>query len=144
MAGETQGQAVVMLGPDPSNLTDYSCWFSEFVVNDTRSTVIKAPSFGSPSIEEKAAADQATVTATFLAVPDASSGLWWELNRAKGTTTGELYFDVRWDPASVSASNPHRTGYLVVTSLDTGAAAYTARRQSKVFPARGVSGPLAV
>lgn len=132
----------MLLGPDPGDLTDYSCWISEFVVNDTRTTFVKAPSFGSPAVEEKAAADQASVTMTFLAVPHATSGLWWELNRAKGTRTGELYFDVKWADAAVSASNPKRTGYLVVTGLDTGAAGFQARRQSKVFPARGVSGPL--
>lgn len=142
MTDLVQGAAVVQLGPDGDNLTDYSCWISEFVVNDIRSTFVKAPSFGSPAIEEKAAADQATVTMTFLAVPHASSGLWWELNRARGTRTAELYFDVKWDSAAVSASNPRRTGFLVVTGLDTGAPAFQARRQSKVFPARAVSGPL--
>jgi hypothetical protein len=142
MTDLVQGKAVVQLGPAPDDLTDYTCWISEFVINDTRSTVIKAPTFSSPAIEEKAAANGATVTMAFLAVPDATSGLWWELNRAKGTRTGELYFDVKWADAAVSATNPRRTGHLVVTALDTGAAGFTARRQAKVFPARDVSGPL--
>jgi hypothetical protein len=54
-----QGEAVILLGPDAGSLTDYSCFISEFVINDTRTVHVKAPSFGSPSIEEKAAADQA-------------------------------------------------------------------------------------
>lgn len=142
MSDLIQGQAVVLLGPDAGSLTDYSCWISEFIIMPGRSTTVKAPSFGSPALMEKAGADQASVSMTFLAVPDASSGLWWELNRAMGTRTGELYFDWKGSAAAVGASNPRRTGFIVVTGLDTGAAAYTARRQSKVFPARAVSQPI--
>ena len=137
-----QGEAVIMLGPDPGDLTDYTCWISEFVILDTRTTATKAPTFASPAVEEKAAAEQAAVQMSFLAVPSTVSGLWWELNRAKGTRTAELYFEWRGDTAAVSASNPKRTGYIVVTALDTGAP-MGPRRQSKVFPARDVSGPLA-
>ena len=139
MAGEIQGEAVILLGPDAGSTTDYSCWISEFVINDTRTVHVKAPSFSSPAIEEKAAADQYAVTMTFLAVPHASSGLLWELDRAKRTRTGELYFEWKGSTAAVSASNPRRTGFLVVTGLGTGAA-LGPRRQSRVFPARAVSG----
>ena len=132
-----------MLGPDAGSLTDYSCWFSEFVISDVRNTVVKSPTFSSPAVEEKAAAGAVSVTASFFAVPDTASGLWWELNRAKDTRTAELYFEWRGDSAVVSASNPKRTGYIVVTGLDSGAPAYQPRRQSRVFPARDVSGPLA-
>ena len=132
-----------MLGPDAGSLTDYSCWFTDFTINDVRNTVVKSPTFSSPAVEQKAAAGEASVTASFLAVPDTASGLWWELNRAKDTRTAELYFEWRGDSAAVSASNPKRTGYIVVTGLDSGAPAYQPRRQSRVFPARGVSGPLA-
>jgi hypothetical protein len=135
-----QGAAVVMLGPDPGDLTDYSCWISQFQINDTRATYVKAPSFSSPAFEDKASAGRASVTMSFLAVPHATAGLLWELYRAQNTRTGELYFDVRWATGSVSASNPRRTGYLVVTDVDAGAAGHGPRRQSKVFPARGVSG----
>lgn len=143
MTDLVQGQAVIKLGPTPGELTDYSCWFTDFTINPIRTTVIKAPSFGSPAIEEKAAADQASVTVSFLAVPDTASGLWWELNRAMATRTGELYFEWRGDSASVSSSNPRRTGYLVVTGLDSGAPAYQPRRQSRVYPVRDLSEPLA-
>lgn len=142
MAGEIQGAAVVQLGPDAGDLTDYSCWVSEFVIHDVRNTYVKAPSFGSPAVEERAAAAQASVTMTFLAAPNTASGLWWELNRAQNTRTGELYFDVRWSTAAVSSSNPKRTGLIVVSGLDTGAPPGP-RRYSFVFPARNVSGPLA-
>jgi hypothetical protein len=135
-----QGEAVIMLGPDPGDLTDYSCFISEFVINDTRTVHVKAPSFGSPAIEEKAAAYQAAVTMSFLAVPSASSGLLWELDRAKRTRTGELYFEWKGATGSVSATNPKRTGYLVVTAINTGAAMAQPRRQSQTFPARSVSG----
>lgn len=131
-----------MLGPDPGDLTDYTCWIDSFVINDTRTTYVKAPSFGSPAVEEKAAADQASVSMSFFGVPSTTSGLLWELDRAKRTRTGELYFEWRGSTAAVSSSNPKRTGYLVVKDLDTGAP-LGPRRQSKVFPARGVSGFLA-
>lgn len=137
-----QGAAVVMLGPDPDNLTDYSCYISEFVINEGRLLTVKAPSFGSPATEQKAGSDTASVVMTFLAVPNASSGLWWELRRAKRTVSGELYFEVKYADTTVSASNPKYTGYLVVSDLDTGAAGYTARRQSKTLPARAVSDPI--
>jgi hypothetical protein len=139
MTDLVQGEAVIQLGPDPGDLTDYTCWISEFVINDTRTVHVKAPSFGSPVIEEKAAADQYAVTMTFFAVPHASSGLLWELDRAKRTRTGELYFEWKGATGSVSASNPKRTGYLVVTAINTGAA-MGPRRQSHTFPARAVSG----
>jgi hypothetical protein len=137
-----QGEAVILLGPDAGSTTDYSCWISEFVINETRTTFAKAPSFSSPAIEDKAAADQAAVTMTFLAVPHASSGLLWELDRAKRTRTGVLYFEWRGATGAVSASNPKRTGFMVVTAVGTGAP-MGPRRQSAVFPALGVSGFLA-
>jgi hypothetical protein len=143
LAGVVQGQAVIKLGPDAGSLTDYSCWFRDFTILPIRNTIIKSPTFSSPAIEEKAAANQASVTATFLAVPDVVSGLWWELNRAMGTRTAELFFEWRGDSAAVSSSNPKRTGYIVITGLDSGAPAYQPRLQSKVFPARDVSEPLA-
>lgn len=142
MTDVIQGAAVVMLGPDAGSLTDYSCYISEFVINEQRVLTVKSPSFGSPASEQKAGADTASVTMTYLAVPHGTSGLWWELRRARGTTTGELYFEVKYDNVAVSASNPKYTGYIVVSDLDTGAAGYTARRQSKTFPARAVSDPI--
>lgn len=137
-----QGEAVILLGPDAGSTTDYSCWISEFRILDTRTVHVKAPSFSSPAIEEKAAADQSSVAITFLAVPHTSSGLLWELDRAKRTRTGELYFEWKGATGAVSASNPKRTGFLVVTGIDTGAP-LGPRRQSQLFPARGVSGFLA-
>lgn len=137
-----QGEIVLLLGPDPAHTTDYSCDFSEFVINEARTLVAKSPSFGSPELEQKAAAGTAQVTATFLAVPHASSGLWFELRRASRTRTGELYFDVKYSTAATSASNPRRTGYIVVSDIDMGAGAYQVRRQTKVFPARAVSDPI--
>jgi hypothetical protein len=64
MTDLVQGEAVILLGPDAGSTTDYSCWISEFVINETRTTFAKAPSFSSPAIEDKAAADQAAVTMT--------------------------------------------------------------------------------
>ena len=142
MSDVIQGRPLIKLGPTADALVDYTCWISEFVINETRSTVVKAPSFGSPSIEEKAAADAATVSISFLAVPSTTSGLWWELNRAKATRTGELYFEWRGEDATVSSSNPRVTGYIVVSGLGTGAP-LGPRRQSLTFPARSISGPLA-
>ena len=137
-----QGPAVILLGPDSGTLTDYSCYISEFVINETRSTAVKAPTFASPAIEEKAAANAATVSMSFLAVPDTTSGLWWELNRARGTRTARLVFEWKGADAVVSSSNPRRTGVIVVTGLGTGAP-LGPRRQALVFPARDISAPLA-
>lgn len=135
---------VLELGPDAGSLTDYSCDFSEFVIEKTRATVMKAPTPGSPNIEQRAGARSHQVRMTFLATPNGTSGLWHELNAAADTVTGELFFRVRYDDDTVSATNPEFTGYIVVTGLDTGAAAYTARRQSQVVPARAVSAPIIV
>ncbi len=139
MTDLVQGEPVIMLGPDPGDLTDYTCWISEFAIDDGRTVFAKAPSFSSPALEQKAGADTASVRMTFLAVPHASAGLLWELDRAKRTRTGELYFEWTAGTGSVSASNPKRTGYLVVTGITTGWAAGP-RRESQTFPARQVSG----
>lgn len=138
-----QRRAVVQLGPDAGSLTDYTCDIAEFVINEGRALVQKAPSFGSPAREDKAAAGFASVTMSFLHSPNSSSGLWQELWAAMQTVTGELFFQVRYSDAAVSSSNPKRTGYIKVVDLDTGGPAYQARRQSKTFPARSVSDPLA-
>lgn len=129
----------IELGPTPGSLTDYTCWFSEFVIQELWSTVQKAPTPGSPDIELKKSAKSATVAATFLAVPHGTAGLWWELNRAANTVTGELAFAVVYDDDVVSDDNPKFTGVLTVTSLSTGAPAYQPRWQSQSFPARGIT-----
>ena len=46
MSDRVQEQIVVELGPDADSLTDYSCDFSEFVIEKTRATVTKAPTPG--------------------------------------------------------------------------------------------------
>ena len=142
MSDRVQEQIVVELGPDADSLTDYSCDFSEFVIEKTRATVTKAPTPGSPNTEQRAASRSHQVRMTYLAIPNASSGLWHELNTAADTATGELYFEVRYQDDAVSGTNPKFTGYIVVTSLDTGTAAWQPRRQSAVVPARGVSDPI--
>lgn len=142
MSDDVQDGIVVELGPTPGSITDYSCDFSEFVIEETRATVTKAATPGSPNVEQKAAAASQAVRMAFLATPHATTGLWHELWVASQTASGELYFEVRYSDEVVSASNPKRTGYIVVTSLLTGAAAWQARRQSAVVPARSVSAPL--
>jgi hypothetical protein len=131
-----------MLGPDAGSLTDYSCAFQTFVINERRTTVVKAPTFSSPAIEEKAAAGQASVSVVFLSDYVTTSGLWQELVNAMATRTSELFFEYTPADDTVGTSNPRRTGYIVVTDLDTGAPAFEARRQVKTFPARDVSAPL--
>ena len=137
-----QDRPVIMLGPDAGSLTDYSCAFQTFQINERRNTVVKAPTPSSPAFEEKAGAGQASVSVVFLSAFVATSGLWAELFTAMGTRTAELYFEYTPADDTVSASNPKRTGYIVVNDLDTGAPAFEARRQSKTFPARDVSAPI--
>lgn len=134
-----QGLASVMLGPDAGHLTDYTCAIRVFQINERRNTVIKAPSFGSPALEERAAAGQATVTIEFISEFVASSGLWVEFLNAMATDSAELYFEWTPNDDTVSATNPKRTGFIVVSDLDSGAPAYEARRQAKTFPARSIS-----
>jgi len=131
-----------MLGPDAGSLTDYSCAFQTFQINERRNTVVKAPTPSSPAFEEKAGAGQASVTVVFLSAFVATSGLWAELLTAMATRTAELYFEYTPADDTVSASNPKRTGYITVVDLDTGAPAFEARRQSKTFPARDISAPI--
>ncbi len=133
-----------MLGPDAGSLTDYTCAIRDFRINDVRATVVKAPTFSNPATEQKAASVSYTVTIDFLSPFITSSGLWNELLTALNTRTAELYFE--WTPTddTVSASNPKRTGYIVVTDLDSGMAIGQPLRQVKTFPARGVSAPIVV
>lgn len=134
----TQRVAVVRLGPTSGSLTDHSCAVTELVVNEQRSLVQKAASFGSPNIEQKAAAQFASVTMTFANNPHATTGLLAALRAARATTTGEIYFDVKYDDAAVAASNPKYAGWIVVADLDTGTRVSQTRQISKTFPARGV------
>ncbi len=144
MTDFVQDRATVMLGPDADSLTDYTCAIRSFVINDSRATVVKAPTMSNPNTEQKAASKSNTVTIDFLSAFVTSSGLWQEMLTAQGTRSGELYFE--WTPGDdvVSASNPKRTGFLVVTDLDSGMAVGQALRQSKTFPARSVSAPIVV
>jgi hypothetical protein len=136
-----QFEGVFELGPDAGSLTDYTCDITAFVISEGRATVVKAPTAANPVTEQKAAAAFGSVAITFTSTPDAT-GLWQEMRAAQQTRSGELYFQVRYDTAAVSASNPKFTGYIVVSELDTGAPVSQVRRQSKSFPARDLSGPL--
>jgi len=137
-----QDRPIVMLGPAADALTDYSCAFQTFQINERRNTVVKAPTPANPTFEEKAGAGQASVTVVFLSDYVTTSGLWQELWNAMQTRTGELYFEYTPADDTVGTSNPQRTGYIVVTDVDMGAPAFEARRQSKTYPARDVSQPI--
>lgn len=137
-----QGAAVVELGLNPSSYADYSCYFSEFLIQKIRNTVRKPASPNSPAVEDKAASKAAVVTASFLAGPHDPSSPWAIMNTASDLPSGELYFRVRYASGPVSASNPMFTGYIVVNQLGIGAAARATRRQSVTFPARAVSDPI--
>lgn len=137
-----QDRPYVALGVDAGSLTDYSCAFQTFQINERRATVVKAPTPSSPAFEEKAGAGQASVSVVFLSDYVTTSGLWQELLNAQATRTAELYFEYTPADDTVSSTNPKRTGYIVVTDLDTGAPAFEARRQTKTFPARGISAPI--
>ncbi len=133
---------VFQLGPDAGSLTDYTCDITAFVITEGRATVVKAPSMSNPVTEQKAAAAFGTVAMTFAGNPGDATGLWQEMRAAMQTTSGELFFQVRYGTAAVSSSNPKFTGYIVVGELDTGAPVNEFRRQAKSFPARDLSGPL--
>ncbi len=133
---------VFQLGPDPDTLTDYTCDIAGFVITEGRATVVKSPTFSNPQTEQKAAAGFGNVQMTFATNPGDSSGLWRAIRTAMLTTTGDLFFQVRYSTASVSATNPRFTGYIVISGLDTGAPVNQPLRQSQSFGARSLSGPL--
>lgn len=139
MAYAVQRVAVVELGPDPGSLTDYSCDVSGFLVTVGRTSVVKAASFGSPAVEQRASAHTATVTITFTSQPHASSGLVNAMRAAQNTIAGELFFRVRYQDAAVSASNPSQSGWLLVTDVQIGAPVSEAMQQTQTFPARDVT-----
>ena len=133
---------VFQLGPDPDSLTDHTCDIAGFVITEGRATVVKAPTFSNPQTEQKAAAGFGTVAMTFATNSGDAAGLWQAMRTAMLTTTGEMFFQVRYSTAAVSATNPRFTGYLVVSGLDTGAPVNQALRQTQSFGARALSGPL--
>lgn len=137
-----QERPIIMLGPAADSITDYSCAFQTFQINERRNTTLKPPTPSSPAFEELAGAGQASVTVVFLSAYVTSSGLWAELLTAMGTRTSQLYFEYTPADDTVSATNPKRTGWIVVTDLDMGAPAFEARRQVKTFPARAISAPI--
>jgi hypothetical protein len=142
MTWAAQFDCVFKLGVDAGSLTDYSAQVSEVFINQRRSTVVKAPSFGSTSFEEKAGATGASLSITLDGSPHATAGILAELRAAQATTSGELYFEWRASGAAVSASNPKFTGFIVVSDIDTGGRVGEVRRISKTFPARSVSAPI--
>lgn len=142
MTAVAQLGAYVALGLDAGSAVDYSADVAEFIITETRAQTIKPGSFGSPNIEAKASAGGASVTVTFNGNPHGSSGLWFLVRSAKQTVSAELYFEYRPANAAVSSSNPKTTGYIVVTELDTGGPMGQVRRQTKTFPARGISDPI--
>lgn len=133
-----QGGGVFRFGPTSGSLTDHTCAVTEAVVNEQRSLVQKQPSFGSPAIEQKAAARFASVTLTFANNPNATTGLLAAFRAAQATDTGEIYFDFKWDDAATSSDNPRYAGWMVVSDLDIGTRVNLARRITKTFPARAV------
>jgi hypothetical protein len=139
-----QDRPIIMLGPDAGSLTDYTCAFQTFQINQLRNLVVKPPTPSSPDIEQKAGAGSASVSVVFLSDYVTTSGLWQELLNAMATRTGELYFEYTPQDDTVGTSNPTRTGYIVVSDLDMGAPIGEARRQVKTFPARAISEPIVV
>lgn len=134
----TQGVGVFRFGPSSGSLTDHTCAVTEFIVNEQRSLVQKAPSFGAPDIEQKAAARFASVTITFANNPHATTGLLAAFRAAQATDLGEIYFDAVYDDAVVSGSNPKYAGWIVVSDLDIGTRVSQVRQITKTFPARAV------
>jgi hypothetical protein len=137
-----QFAGVFELGPAPDDLTDYTCDIAGFVITEGRVMNVKAPTFSNPATEQKAGSAFGSVAMTFATNPGDASGLWQALRAAMLTTTGELFYSVRYGTAAVSATNPRFTGYIVVGGLDTGAPVNQALRQAQSFPARDLSGPL--
>jgi hypothetical protein len=133
---------LIQLGLDSGSLATYSDDFRLFECVRTRGVVLKAPSFGSPAVESKAAATSHVVNCEFATNEGSSSGIWQLMWTAQATTTGELYFSVVVGRGSVSATNPKFTGYLLVTDLGFGSAPNQVRSQTRSFPARAVSNPL--
>jgi hypothetical protein len=133
--------AELELGTDPDYLTDYTCEVSEFVILKARLTS-DVTTFATDDTRVQLLKPSLQVRITFLATFHASEGLWWELNEAADSESGELYFSVIYDAGTVSAGNPKFTGIIQVAGLEIGAPAYTTRRQSQVFPAYSVLGPL--
>lgn len=133
--------AELELGTDEDYLTDYTCEVSEFVIVKTR-TPDDVSAFGMAEARTRLLKPSYVVRMTFLATFHASQGVWWELSEAADSDTGELIFSVVYDDGTVSASNPKFTGIMQVAGLEIGAAAYTTRRQTQVFPAHTILGPL--
>jgi hypothetical protein len=133
--------AELEIGTDPDYLTDYTCEVSEFVILKARLTS-DVTTFATDDTRVQLLKPSLQVRITFLATFHASEGLWWELNEAADSESGELYFSVIYDAGTVSAGNPKFTGIIQVAGLEIGAPAYTTRRQSQVFPAHSVLGPL--
>jgi hypothetical protein len=133
---------LIQLGLDAGSLVNYSGDFKLFECVRTRALVQKAPSFGSPEIEQKAAAVSHVVNCELATNEGDATGIWQLLWDAQATTTGEVYFSVVVGRGSVSATNPKFTGWLVVDELSFGSAPDSVRSQTRSFPARAVSDPI--
>lgn len=137
MAYAVQRAAVVELGPDAGSLTDVTCDVSFFGVTVGRTTVVKAASFGSPAIEQRASALTGSVVMSFSSQP--GSDIVNLMRAARDTVSGELYFRVKYQDAAVSPTNPSQTGWLTVTDFQLGAPVSSPMVQTQTFPARDVT-----
>lgn len=124
------------------NAVDYSEDIAEFVIQRKRPGTTRPATFGDPTVQQKAGADEYMVSINFFHDEGDASNFWAEAWAAMDTASAELPFTGTFKPGAVSPTNPKFTGILVLTELDTGGKVGDWKGQQKTFPAHTVVGPI--
>lgn len=134
MSGRTQRGAVVELGLDPDNLTDFSDEIASFTIPDNRNTVARRATYGFPDERTSAAGHVRQVNIDFDQEEGDPNGTFAMLRAAQATESAECYFRVRYKDEDVSDTNPEYTGSFVVTGIMIGTAVNQWKSQTQTYP----------
>jgi hypothetical protein len=129
--------------PDTVSLTEFGAEITSLVINRTRETVARPPTFANAASEQRAGAKADSVTINFFGDETTAADFWNMAWEATELAPCELYFEATWKLGPVSATNPKFTGIVMVTDLELGGTVNEYKQQSKTWPARSVTRSIA-
>lgn len=143
MEGVIEFATVDPVTGEPDAYVAYNDEIAALVINRTRNTVDRKPTYGDARTIKRAADLVETVKVNFVGDESNVTGVWALIWEALGTPPCTLAFRAVYKPGAVSATNPCFVGFVTVIDVDAGAPAAESKWLSKTWPAFGVDGPLA-
>lgn len=143
LEGDIKFATVDPVTGEPDAFTAYNDEIAALVINRTRNTVDRKPTYGDARTIKRAADLVETVKVNFVGDETNVDGIWKLVWDALETAPCILAFQAVYKPGAVSATNPVFTGFVTVVDVDAGAPAGETKWLSKTWPAFGIEGPLA-